>query len=229
MLTLNNNKPLGAQFKSYELNGAINTYLLDPFQYKITKFNYSAVPSGDDNPVYGTLLNKSTFGKIVTTNKGLEYSGTDFDTLLPEYTSVKKSAKDIKALSYHQFLANDGYFNPNEASDNSDLWYYGADNNMKTNQGFSGPTLNQQDPTHIIFPEPQRGGLGTRNLVKYSSANNPGNTNNTNVNNLQNTCTNFNWNTKDNAQNNFGEVYKYDSNYIRNLGISSLKSGTLPE
>ncbi len=36
-----NQPPLGTQFKSYELNKAINYYLLDPFQYSITKFNYA--------------------------------------------------------------------------------------------------------------------------------------------------------------------------------------------
>ena len=35
-----NQPPLGTQFKSYELNKAVNYYVLDPFQYAITKFNY---------------------------------------------------------------------------------------------------------------------------------------------------------------------------------------------
>jgi hypothetical protein len=36
-----NQQPLGTQFKSYELNKAVNYYLLDPFQYAITKFDYA--------------------------------------------------------------------------------------------------------------------------------------------------------------------------------------------
>ena len=39
-------QPLGTQFRSYELNRAVNYYLLDPFQYSITKFDYN-LPNGE--------------------------------------------------------------------------------------------------------------------------------------------------------------------------------------
>jgi hypothetical protein len=119
---------LGTQFKDHELTMAMCSYTLSPYQYKVNN-----------------------------NNNGLQYKGVNFDEFLPRNTAVKKSVNDFSAQSYHRFLANDGYFNPN--NDKSDLWY---------NNNTGGAQLNVQDTRHIILEEAQRGGLDTRNLAKYS-------------------------------------------------------------
>lgn len=141
-----NQLPLGAQFKDFELNSAVNYYTLDPFQYAITKFDYK-LPDGS----YTTTKPNDT---------GLIYKGLEINKLLPSFTATKKSVNDFPAQSYHRFLANDGYFNPQESLNNDDLWYYGANPN--------GAGVNVQEVNHIIFPEAQRGGLNSTNLAKYS-------------------------------------------------------------
>ena len=191
--------PLGTQYKSYELGLAINSYLLDPYQYSVTKFKYSAdkVPG----TVNGTLLSGgNSLNQSNTPTNGLKYSNADFNKLLPEYTSERKSVKDLRAQDYHRFQANEGFFNPHEGKNNSDLWYY---------YSTGGPSLNVQEVNHIIFPEPQRGGVDTANLAKYS----------------RNDCF-FSYNTPKNQD--FEHVYSFDSNYIRNNGISNPTSGTMP-
>lgn len=197
-----NQQPLGSEFNGYTLNQAINHYTLDPFQYSITKFNYN-IPKVKDSSV--------TFGeKSFKNDPGLVYKDVDFEKLIPAYTAEKKSVNDFPAQSYHRFLANDGYFNPLESIDNTDLWYYQAD----ANQPVTGASLNVQEVQHIIFPEPQRGGLNTKQLSKYSATNNE-------------TCEFFNYNNR-RGHNNFNDVYGFDSNYCRYIGISSPTSGTMP-
>lgn len=258
ILLSENQPPLGSQFKSYELNSAINYYLLDPFQYSITKFDYSnpdvvpgALPlmgrtggTGGTGPNGNCVdINSSDFKN----DPGLVYKGVNFENLLPAYTAVKKSANDFPAQSYHRFLANDGYFNPMESIDNSDLWYYGADKRFDKS-GFSGAGLNVQEVNHIIFPESQRGGLNSSNLAKYSSTNDYSSTlssgqpiNNVNnksswelmneypINNNVN-CQFFNYNNNYVNGSNvpFNKAYSFDSNYTRYIGISSPTSGSMP-
>jgi len=228
--------PLGSQFKSYELTGAVNHYLLDPFQYSITKFDYN-LPDGRPTNSAKDSIPSSEFKN----DPGLVYHGVDFETILPAYTAVKKSVNDFSAQDYHRFLANDGYFNPEESVNNTDLWYYGTGN---PNKGPSGAGLNVQEVKHIIFPEAQRGGTDTKNLAKYSWANkNPTPDvssweaiNYRTVNNNQN-CEFFNYNNgyttssdsfKNNFNKSFDKAYSFDSNYCRNIGILSPTSGSMP-
>ena len=227
-----NQPPLGSQFKSYELNQAVNSYLLDPFQYSITKFDY-------DIPGKEKKSNQVTVDpKDFKNDPGLRYRGINFEKLLPSFTQTKKSVNDFPAQSYHRFEANDGYFNPNESVDNSDLWYYGADNIARTNgYGIAGAPLNVQEVNHIIFPEPQRGGTDSRNLTKYSWSNFTKLNNDSwegkniqNVNNNKN-CEFFNYNygyTTDRNSIPFETVYSYDSNYTRSIGISGPYEGSMP-
>jgi hypothetical protein len=222
-----NQQPLGTQFKSYELNKAVNYYLLDPFQYSITKFDYN-IPGKESVNTDCQTFDQKDFKN----DPGLVYKGTNFEKLLPAYTSTKKSVNDFPAQSYHRFLANEGYFNPNESIDNSDLWYYGAEKNKNANIGLSGAGLNVQELQHIIFPEPQRGGLNSTNLAKYSWANTYttpneswGSQNEKSVNNDTN-CEFFNYNTHRPVS--FNKVYSFDSNYCRYIGINPPHSGSMP-
>jgi len=220
--------PLGTQFKSYQLNQASNYWTLDPFQYSITKFRYN-LPNVKSNEL----------GETDFKNKpGLIYKDVDFEKILPSYTQVKKSVNDFRAFDYHRFEANEGYFNPNESVDNTDLWYYGSSKNARTNGlGVAGPSLNVQEVKHIIFPEPQRGGLDTKNLAKYSWSNftpTPSasweSQNNFSINNDKN-CRFFDYNTgytTDRTQESFNNVYNFDSNYCRNIGISGPYEGSMP-
>jgi len=222
-----NQKPLGTQFKSYQLNGAINHYLLDPFQYTITKFDYY-LPSGQATK------------KQTDSISGLVYKNVDFDTILPSFTAVKKSVNDFPAQDYHRFLANDGYFNPQEATNNTDLWFYGAEQSGQP----SGPAVNVQEVNHIIFPEAQRGGTDTKNLAKYSWTSNLPKRDTTSwesinyqpVDNTQN-CSFFNYNNgyttssdsfKNQFNKSFEKAYQFDSNYTRSIGISGPQSGSMP-
>jgi hypothetical protein len=232
--------PLGSQFKSYELNAAINYYLLDPYQYAITKFDY-ANPKTVPGAV-STFDANNTLKNIPDPN-GLIYKGIDIETLLPAYTTTKKSENDYTAGSYHRFEANDGYFNPLEGTDNTDLWYYGASELATKNNGESGAVLNVQEVNHIIFPEVQRGGLNSTNLAKYSWSNSTPfknkesweaqvfNENHPNgINNDQN-CQFFNYNNYYSNDKNavpVNKVYSFDSDYARKIGISSPTSGTMP-
>ena len=227
-----NQPPLGTQFKSYELNAASNYWTLDPFQYSITKFDFY-FPDGrtvnEDNKV-----SVSDFER----DPGLVYHDVNFEKLLPSYTSTKRSVNDFPAQSYHRFEANDGYFNPNESNDNGDLWYYGADRIAKDNGiGLAGNAVNVQEVRHIIFPEPQRGGLDSRNVAKYSWA--PGNVRQIGdfswegqnvfpINNDER-CQFFNWNNGYSELNvPFNKVYGFDSDYCRDIGISSPMQGSMP-
>ena len=239
--------PLGTQFKSYELNAAINYYLLDPFQYSITKFKYSnpgVVPGSLEYSSSNEINNQANSINIgqsdFKNDPGLVYKGVDFERLLPAYTATKKSVNDFPAQSYHRFLANEGYFNPMESINNSDLWYYGADKEYNNN-GFSGAGLNVQEVNHIIFPEAQRGGLDSSNLAKYSSTNDYSAplVNNKSSWELQNeqqqinndsNCKFFSYNNKYSNGSNvpFNKVYNFDSDYTRYIGISSPTSGSMP-
>lgn len=205
-----NQLPLGAQFKDFELNSAVNYYTLDPFQYAITKFDYK-LPDGS----YTTTKPNDT---------GLIYKGLEINKLLPSFTATKKSVNDFPAQSYHRFLANDGYFNPQESLNNDDLWYYGANPN--------GAGVNVQEVNHIIFPEAQRGGLNSTNLAKYSWTSDfskPGasweSQNVRPVNNDQN-CEFFNYNQPKSID--FNKVYSFDSNYCRSINISGPDEGSMP-
>ena len=227
-----NQQPLGTQFKSYNLNQAVNYYTLDPFQYSITKFDYN-VPG--KKPIRST-------GKVnpqdYKNDPGLIYKGIDFETLLPAFTQTKKSVNDFPAQSYHRFEANEGYFNPNESTDNTDLWFYGA-NNLARNNGLNaaGAALNVQEVNHIIFPEPQRGGLNTQNLAKYSSSNFIEQTGDSweakNLVNISNdtNCRFFDYNTgytSDRTRQPFENAYVFDSEYCRSIGISGPYEGSMP-
>ena len=229
-----NQQPLGSQFKSYELNAASNYWTLDPFQYSITKFKYN-IPGETKNPAEG--LNKVT-NYDFQNDPGLIYKGVDFEKLLPAYTSTKKSVNDFPSQSYHRFEANDGYFNPYESLDNKDLWYYGADNIAKRNNiGLAGAPLNVQEIKHIVFPEPQRGGLDSRNLTKYSSSNiiqrgdkvSWGAQNFTPVNNDKN-CAFFDYNSTYSKPRvpDVNKAYSFDSDYCRSIGISGKYEGSMP-
>jgi hypothetical protein len=232
-----NQQPLGTQFKSYELTAASNYYTLDPYQYSITKFKYNLPGGISNNPTEG--LNKATVGQYDFQNDpGLRYRDIDFDKLLPAYTSTKKSVNDFSAQSYHRFLANDGYFNASESTDNSDLWYYGADAIARRNDiGLAGAGLNVQEVRHIVFPEPQRGGTNTRNLSKYSWTNieEPINKQSWGAQNAQpvdnnGNCEFFNYNstyTKERVDN-VDQVYKFNSDYLRNIGLNGKYEGSMP-
>jgi hypothetical protein len=225
-----NQPPLGTQFKSYELTKAINYYVLDPFQYSITKFDYN-LPGFDDVSSCVKVDQKD-----FKNDPGLVYKDVNFEKLLPAYTSTLKSVNDFPAQSYHRFEANDGYFNPNEANDNTDLWYYGAARNEMQNY-LGGAPLNVQEVNHIIFSEPQRGGTNTKNLAKYSWVNTPKpnqfdsweSKNQKSINNNKN-CEFFNYNNH--YTNNYSvsenKVYSFDSEYCRKIGISSPDSGSMP-
>jgi len=230
-------QPLGSQFRSYELNKASNFWTLDPFQYSITKFKYN-IPGQDTSSGPSDGLNKVIVGQNDFQNDpGLIYRNVNFEKLLPAYTSTKKSVNDFPAQSYHRFQANEGYFNPNESLDNSDLWYYGADAIARRNNDVAGGALNVQEVKHIIFPEPQRGGLDSRNISKYSwvntapkemngsweSANKKPVDNNTN-------CQFFNYNNGYTGEQHtdFNQVYSFDSDYCRNIGISAPYNGSMP-
>jgi hypothetical protein len=231
--------PLGTEFKSYELTGAINYYTLDPFQYSITKFDYY-LPNGQPTNTNKDAVNSDDFKN----DPGLIYRNVDFDTILPTFTAVKKSANDVTAMDYHRFLANDGYFNPKEGTDNKDLWYYGADQIAQSHDHVGGAPLNVQEVNHIIFPEAQRGGTNTQNLAKYSwvsklpqrDTTSWESINYTPVDNSQN-CEFFNYNRgyttsadsfKNQFNNSFNKVYSFDSNYVRDIGILAPKSGSMP-
>ncbi len=208
-----NQQPLGTQFKSYNLNQAINYYTLDPYQYNITKFDYN---------MPGKQVKYSNKNQ-----PGLIYKGVDFETLLPNYTQTKRSVNDFRAQDYHRFLANEGYFNPKESIDNRDLWYYGAEKISREN-GIAGAALNVQETRHIIFPEAQRGGLNTQSLVKYSWSNYTpvmSGAYGQQVNNNTD-CRVFNFNSGYIPSAN--KVYEFDSNYCRNIGISDAYSGSMP-
>ncbi len=219
--------PLGTQFKSYNLNQAINYYTLDPFQYSITKFKYT-VPGKKETKKFSDYTN----------NPGLIYKGSDFEKLLPSFTQTKKSVNDFPAQSYHRFTANEGYFNPNEGTNNSDLWFYGADQLARVNGlNIAGPALNVQEINHIIFPEAQRGGLNTQTLSKYSTTNyiqpKSDSWESQNLINISNdtNCRFFDYNsgyTTDRTKQPFEDVYRYDSNYCRSIGISGPYEGSMP-
>jgi hypothetical protein len=240
-----NQQPLGTQFKSYELNKAVNYYLLDPFQYAITKFDYAdpdVVPGAISQiaqNISGRGNNCAIFGqKDYKNDPGLVYKDVNFELLLPAYTATKKSVNDFPAQSYHRFTANEGYFNPNEGNNNTDLWYYGAAENRFADIGLTGAPLNVQEVNHIIFPEPQRGGLNSTNLAKYSWVNTQSpkqmyswEARNTHAINNNQRCEFFNYNNT--YSKNFNgrpvdEVYSFDSNYCRSIGISSPTSGSMP-
>jgi hypothetical protein len=104
--------------------------------------------------------------------------------------------------------------------------------------GIAGKTLNVQETRHIIFPEAQRGGLGTKNLAKYSSSNYIPVTKSDSwesqqafaVNNDSN-CSFFSYNTgytKDRTKEPFENVYRFDSDYCRQIGISGPYEGSMP-
>jgi len=221
---MENYPPLGTQFKSYELTAAQNYWTLDPYQYEITKFKYN-LPGG--------LTNKME-EPINLDKPGLVYRGANFEKLLPAYTATNKSVNDFPAQSYHRFLANDGYFNPNESLDNSDLWYYGADQIAMQTDALAGPPLNVQEVRHIIFPEAQRGGLNSQNLVKYSSVQQLSKDttswegqNSVAVNNNEN-CKNFRYNDNPSCTPFVSGAYKYNSDYCRNIQISGPYEGSMP-
>jgi hypothetical protein len=95
----NNEQPLGSRFKSYELNSAINYYLLDPYQYSITKFNYSdnKEPPGPINTLNPEtkLSSNCTVTGDFSKDPGLVYKDIDFEKLIPAYTAEKKSVNDL--------------------------------------------------------------------------------------------------------------------------------------
>lgn len=225
-----NQQPLGTQFKSYELNQASNYWTLDPFQYSITKFDYNLPGHQKSQP--------GVDSKDFKNDPGLIYKDVDFEKLLSNYTAEKKSVNDFPAQSYHRFEANNGYFNPQESVNNTDLWYYGSENVASKNGiGVGGAPLNVQEVNHIIFPEPQRGGLDSRNLTKYSWSNTTTkdsgsweHQNKVSINNNQN-CQFFNYNSGYNIDKNnqpFDRVYNFDSEYCRNIGINGPYEGSMP-
>jgi hypothetical protein len=209
-------EPLGLKFKSYELTKATNEYILDPYQYKITKFNTSLPnsPMLQQRPVQG----------------GLQYNSVGFDALLPTYTSVKRSENDLTAQDFHRFEANSGFFRPTD----SNLWYRGADI-IATNTGLGGKALNVQEEQHIIFPEAQRGGINSKQLVKYSMTSTKAPVRGTDwesqnalpVNNNEN-CKAFSYNARYSPNINQPNPYKFDSNYCRSIGISRPDEGSMP-
>lgn len=222
--------PLGTKFKSYELNQAVNYYTLDPFQYSITRFNYTTRDgSSGKNDV---RISSNDFKN----DPGLIYKNVDFEKLLPTFTQEKKSVNDFRAQSYNRFEANDGYFNPDEGVNNKDLWFYGADSIAnQSGLGVAGAALNVQEINHIIFPEAQRGGLDTKNLIKYSGTNYTppvsGTWESENKTTTPDNCKYFDYNTgytTDRNKQPFDRVYNYDSEYCRSIGISGPYEGSMP-
>ena len=217
-------KPLGNNFKSYELTKATNYWVLDPYQYSITKFDYN-LPNGVTNK------HKDEF------SPGLNYKDVNFESLHSNETSNKKSVNDFPAQSYHRFEANDGYFNPNENKD-KDLWYYGSDR-IAQEKGAGGPALNVQEVNRIIFPEAQRGGTNSRTLTKYSWSNTTPKKSEAwesasglykPVDNNEN-GKNFSYNNGyfvDKNTQPFERIYSYDSNYFRNVGLNNPYEGSMP-
>jgi hypothetical protein len=203
--------PLGIKYYSTtELTKATNAWILDPYQYKITQFDFK-------------IPGKELSLKDHTQDPGLNYNITG--DLRCTNTAVKRSEKDITALSYHQFLSNDGYFNPQQdVFHDSELWYYGA-SDIRNKTGIAGPQLTPQRLEHIIFPEAQRGGLNTTILSKYSTVNKPEviskisweNQNAKVVNN--DVCRFFKFPRQERS------VYDFDSNLIRSMDIGD---GTMP-
>ncbi len=206
---------LGTRFPDHELTRAVGTYVLDPYQYSITKFEWS---SGHQQPE----------------KDGLVYRGVNFEKLLPEYDLDRRSAKDYRAQDYHRFLSNDGFFKPDENEYSNTLWYNGA-NRLAQQNGYAGAGLNVQEERHIIFPEASRGGVDTKNLAKYSWSNVQPNQSGSweysnspamGVNNESN-CEFFSWN-KNTYSDDYSKIYSFDSNYLRNIGIIRPETGTMP-
>ena len=224
-----NQQPLGTQFKSYELNQASNYWTLDPFQYSITKFDYNFPDKRKKEPGVDSQDFKNS--------PGLIYQDVNFEKLLSSYTSVKKSVNDFPAQSYHRFEANEGYFNPQESVNNSDLWYYGSDTIAAENGlGVGGAPLNVQEVNHIIFPEAQRGGTDSKNLTKYSWSNTIAKDTSSwehtsglepSINNNEN-CQFFNYNNRYNTIKQPFNLYKFDSDYCRSIGINNPYTGSMP-
>jgi len=171
---------------------------------------------------YSTPFNKFTLGEapvnwildpVQYQIKPINYKSVTNDTFehtgISEYTKTKKSVNDIRAQDYHRFQANEGFFNPKQSKD---LWYYDSK---------GGPALNVQEYQHIILPESQRGGLNTSQLVKHSW-NEPGR------------CQQFNYNTRNNyipgpgLQDSIGNIYQFDSNYLRSIKTISQREGSMP-
>jgi len=184
-----------SNYSKFALNQSTNKWILDPVQYQIGHINFN---------------NGQNFaeGNRVSENEPFEH------TMIPEYTKVRKSTNDFRSQSYRRFEANNGNFNPNEATDNTDLWYYGGDLG-------GGKAHNLQEYQHIILPEVQRGGLNTTNMVKYSW-------------NDSDKCKIFNYNVKNNEVpgpglgDSVNNIYSFDSGYTRSIGIQNQREGSMP-
>lgn len=119
--------------------------------------------------------------------------------LLPVYSRTLRSANDFSGLSFGRFESGDGYFVPGQTTLTSQVW-------AKTDV---------QQPRHVILPEAQRGGLHSRQLVK-ESWNTPN-------------CRDFSFNARYGlGPRSFNDVYKYNSDYCRGIGISSEQQGSMP-
>ena len=183
--------------------GAVNDYVQNPIR----------------NPYVSTLTNLDTLpypytkGDIVEVSKLTQQQEDDnkrwplqkfLDTgksMIPYYTRTTKSANDFSGESFGRFESGKGFFNPGQTSMNSagELW----------------APLDVQQPRRIIQSESQRGGLHTQQMIK-ESWNTPH-------------CRDFNWNSKySSGDPRFNQVYKYDSDYCREIGISSQHQGSMP-
>lgn len=175
-----------SNFNKYSLGESPVHWILDPVQFQVKPINYDKGTDSD--------------------NYRFEHTG------ISEYTKVKKSVNDLRAQDYHRFQANEGFFNPREGTDNTDLWYYNST---------GGPALNVQEYRHIILPEAQRGGMNTAQMVKHSW-NDPGR------------CEQFNYNTRNNYKpgpglpDSINNVYQFDSNYLRSIKTMNTREGSMP-
>ena len=79
-----NQPPLGTQFKSYELNKAVNYYVLDPFQYSITKFDYNLPGVNDSQNGNCVNVNQNDFKN----DPGLVYKDVNFEKFDVDSLSV---------------------------------------------------------------------------------------------------------------------------------------------
>lgn len=198
---LNDDVPLGMKYynNSTHITEAINDYLLSPYQYSITRFDFD----GNNKHIIDNGLKYNTNG-----TNGLNY-------LRATNTKVNRSENDFSAQSYDRFESDDGEFNPLQTTlNNKDLWNNGA-NLIKRDFGLGGADLTPQVTEHIIFPEVQRGGLNSTSLAKYSW-------NNELINNDEN-CKFFDY-----KYSNSRKVVFHDSDYVRKIGISRPDSGSMP-
>ena len=183
--------------------GAVNDYVQDPIRnpYVNTLTNLDTLPypatKGTPQPPTELSAEQDESNVRWPLQKFLDTG----NTMLPYYTRTLRSANDFSGESFGRFESGDGFFNPQQTSQNASdrLW----------------APLDVQQTRRIIQSESQRGGLHTQQMIK-ESWNTPH-------------CGDFQWNSKySRGDPKFNQVYKYDSNFCRSIGISSQQQGSMP-